>query len=138
MTKEIWVNLPVKDISKSKEFYTKLGFAFNSQYGNTADSACMVIGDQNLAVMFFTEAIFKTFTSHEITDTKLGTEVLFSFSAESKEEVDEMAKKVEEAGGTIYGKPGDKQGWMYGFGFADLDGHRWNMLFMDMSKMPQA
>ncbi len=137
MTKEIWVNLPVKDISKSKEFFTKLGFAFNTQYGNTADSACMVIGDQNLAVMLFTKAIFKTFTQNEISDTKQGTEVLFSFSAESREEVDEMAKKVEEAGGTIYGKPGDNQGWMYGFGFADLDGHHWNMLYMDMSKMPQ-
>ena len=138
MTKEIWVNLPVKDINKSKEFFAQLGFAFNSQYGNTADSACMVIGDQNLAVMLFTETIFKTFTQNEISDTKHGTEVLFSFSAESREEVDEMAKKVEVAGGVIYGKPGDKQGWMYGFGFADLDGHRWNMLFMDMSKLPQA
>ncbi|HMG14094.1 MAG TPA: VOC family protein [Saprospiraceae bacterium] len=137
MIKEIWINLPVKDIHKSKEFFTKIGFAFNSQYGNTADSACIVIGDQNLAIMLFTETIFKTFTTNNISDTNQGTEILFSFSSESREEIDQMAKNVEEAGGTIYSKPAENQGWMYGFGFADLDGHRWNMLFMDMSKMPQ-
>lgn len=137
MTKEIWINLPVKDISKSIAFFTHIGFAFNTQFGNTADSACLVIGDKNIAVMLFSETMFRTFTKNEISDTKQGTEVLFSFSAESKEEVDEMAKLVEEAGGSIYGKPGDSQGWMYGFGFSDLDGHRWNMLYMDMSKMPQ-
>jgi predicted lactoylglutathione lyase len=62
---------------------------------------------------------------------------LFSFDAESREEVDEMAKKVKAAGGTLYAEPAENQGWMYGFAFVDPDGHRWNMLYMDMSKMPK-
>lgn len=62
---------------------------------------------------------------------------MISFDAESREEVDEMAAKVRAAGGTIFGEPGEIRGWMYGFGFADLDGHRWNMVFMDFSKLPQ-
>ncbi|HEY0029285.1 MAG TPA: VOC family protein, partial [Bacteroidia bacterium] len=87
--------------------------------------------------MLFAEAIFKGFTRAGIADTKQGSEVLFSFDAESREEVDEMAKRVEAAGGTIFGKPSDVQGWMYGCGFTDPDGHRWNVLHMDMSKMPK-
>ena len=66
-----------------------------------------------------------------------GSEVLISFDAESREEVDETARKVFEAGGTVFSKLAEIQGWMYGFAFADLDGHRWNMVFMDFSKLPQ-
>ena len=74
---------------------------------------------------------------HPITDANQSNEVLFSMSATTPVEVDEMASKVVEAGGTLYSKPGYKDGWMYGCGFTDLDGHRWNILNMDMSKMPQ-
>ena len=87
--------------------------------------------------MLFPESAFHKFTAHSITDTRQSTEALFSFDANSKEEVDEMAGKVAKAGGTIYAKPGEEEGWMYGFGFADPDGHRWNMVYMDMSKMPK-
>ena len=85
--------------------------------------------------MLFTEAVFNTFTGNKTADAKQASEVLLSIDAESKAEVDEMAKKAESAGGTIFSKPAEHQGWMYGCGFADLDGHRWNMLYMDMSKM---
>ncbi|BBH20115.1 glyoxalase [Paenibacillus baekrokdamisoli] len=136
MTKEIWINLPVKDVKKSKEFFIQLGFSLNPRHGNTDDKASLVIGDKNVIVMLFPEPTFKKFTGNEIADTKQGTEVLISIDAESKEEVDEIVKKAVKAGGTIYGKPHD-QGWMYGAGFADLDGHRWNVLYMDMSKMPE-
>ena len=136
MTKQFWINLPVKDINKSKEFYTKLGFSINTQHGN-GDQAQLVIGDNNASVMLFPDVTFKNFTKHEIVDTKQATEVLFSIDAESREEVDEMAKKVIKAGGTIFGEPAEHQGWMYGCGFADLDGHRWNVLYMDMSKLPK-
>jgi len=84
----------------------------------------------------FTEATFKNFTGNEIPDSNEGTEVLFSIGAENREEVDEMAEKVVKAGGTIYAEAEDNDSWMYGCGFADLDGHRWNVLYMDMSKMP--
>ncbi len=137
MTKELWINLPVKNVKATKEFFTKLGFSFDTKYGNTDHSAGMLVGSKNIVVMFFEETMFKMFTQNNPTDTKFGTEVLFSFDAESRGEVDEMAKKVLAAGGTIYSEPAEVQGWMYGFGLIDLDGHRWNMLHMDMSKMPQ-
>ena len=137
MTKEFWINLPVKDVKKSKEFFTKLGFSFDTQYGNSDESVALTIGSKNVIVMLFTEPTFKNFTNNEIVNTKQSTEVLLSIDAESRAEVDEMAKKAETAGGIVFGKPAENQGWMYGCGFTDLDGHRWNVLYMDMSKMPQ-
>jgi len=137
MTKELWINLPVKDVNKSKEFFTKLGFSFNPLHGDRDESACLVIGNKNVIVMLFAESAFKNFTGNKIADARQATEVLFSIDAESRDEVDEMAKKAAEAGGTIFSDPEEHQGWMYGCGFADLDGHRWNVLYMDMSKMPK-
>ncbi|MBS4197041.1 VOC family protein [Lederbergia citri] len=135
MAKQFWINLPVKDVVKSKEFFTKLGFTCRIMQGDFAE---LLIGEHNVQVMLFPENTFSNFTNNEILDTKNATEVLFSIDAESREEVDEMARKAEEAGGTIFGKPGESQGWMYACGFADLDGHRWNVLFMDMDKMSKA
>ena len=135
MTKQFWVNLPVKDITKSKEFFAKLGFSFTAEHGNSNEAAGLIIGDQKVVVMLFVESAFKKFTSNEVTDTKQSTEVLFSIDAGSREEVDEMVKKAVQAGGTIFGEPAEIDGWMYGCGFADLDGHRWNVLYMDMDKM---
>ena len=137
MIKQIWINLPVKDVAKSKEFFTQIGFVLNPGPGNSDDSASFLIGEKNVVLMLFQEAMFKTFTCHEISDTKQGTEILFSIDAESTQEVDELAVKVEQAGGTLYGKSKSNQGWMYGCGFVDLDGHRWNVLHMEMSKMPK-
>lgn len=135
MTKSLWINLPVKDVQKSKEFFTALGFKLNLKYGSRADSACLLVGSEDFVIMLFEEPLFKNFTATEICDTKTGAEVLLSIDAESVEEVDEMIKKVENAGGTIYAEPGFKDAWMYGAGFIDLDGHRWNILYMDLSKM---
>lgn len=136
MTKSLWINLPVKDVNKAKEFFTKLGFKLNLKFGSREDSACFMIGDDNFIVMLFEEPLFEGFVATNISDPKLGTEVLFSIDAESVEEVNEMAKKAVDAGGALYAEPGFKDGWMYGCGFIDLDGHRWNILFMDTSKMP--
>lgn len=137
MTKQLWINLPVKNVAASKEFFTAIGFTLNPHFGNSDESASLLVGDKGIVVMLFTEGAFKNFTRAEIADVKQGTEVLFSIDAESPEEVDEMAKKATAAGGTIFGKPEEVQGWMYGCGFTDLDGHRWNVLYMDMSKMPK-
>lgn len=133
MTKKLWLNLPVKDLVKSKEFFRQLGFSFETKYGNTENSACFVVGDNNFHVMLFPETTFKGFTQSEIWDAKVSAEMLISIDAESREAVDEMAKKTWEAGGTIFCAPGEVQGWMYGYGFADLDGHRWNVLYMDLA-----
>ena len=73
MTKEIWINLPVKNINKSKEFFSKLGFSFNSQYNNSEESACLVIGEKNVIVMLFTESTFENFTGNKISDSNQGT-----------------------------------------------------------------
>lgn len=134
MTKQIWLNLPVKDVAKSKDFFWKIGFSFNEQH-DTPSSTCMVVGDSHFVVMLFEESLFTSFSQNKLTDTQSSSEVLISIDAESASEVDELAKKVEEAGGTIFSPPAESQGWMYGFGFADLDGHRWNVLFMDFSKL---
>jgi len=139
MVKQFWINLPVKNINESKAFFTKLGFEFNLQHGNTDNSACLLIGEKNAVVMLFDEPSFKSFIGNEsgITDAKLSAEVLLSVDAQSKEEVDEMAKKAVEAGGKSNHKPSEMKGWMYGCVFSDIDGHRWNVLYMDMSKMQQ-
>lgn len=137
MTKEFWLNLPVKDLQKSKEFFAQLGFTFHPRHEHSEELAGMFVGHSPVIIMLFPESAFQGFTNNEIADTTKGTEMLISFDAESREEVDEVLAKAVKAGGTIYGKPTD-QGWMYGGGFIDLDGHRWNVLYMDQSKMPQA
>jgi len=134
MAKDFWLTLPVKDINKSKAFFTQLGFKFNTQYSDPK-SACLLVGEKNVVVMLFEEPAFKGFISGEIADVKQGAEVLLSFDAQSKEEVDELVKKVIAAGGKSNHKPYDMQGYMYGCVFTDIDGHRWNILHMDMSKM---
>jgi len=136
MTKEIWLNLPVKDVKKSKEFFSKIGWTLNEKH-TSDDMACFTVGEKNMTVLFIAEETFKGFTKSEISDTKAGAEVLISFDAESREEVDEMARKVFEVGGTVFAEPAEIQGWMYGFTFADFDGHRWNQIYMDFSKLPQ-
>ncbi|OOV20057.1 VOC family protein [Flavobacterium sp. LM4] len=134
MTKQIWLNLPVKNVAKAKEFFWKIGFSFNEQH-ETPTSTCMVVGEGHFVVMLFEESIFESFSQNSITDTNAGSEILISIDAESREEVDELAQKVQDAGGTVFGAPAESQGWMYGCGFSDLDGHRWNVLFMDFSKL---
>lgn len=136
MTKQVWLNLPVKDALKSKEFFTQLGFTFLEER-TTEHSACMLLGETNFVVMLFAEEMFGNFISHPITDTNQSSEVLISIDAESREEVDQLAAKAKSAGGIVYSEPAENQGWMYGCGFCDLDGHRWNVLHMDFSKMPQ-
>jgi predicted lactoylglutathione lyase len=134
MTNQLWLNLPVKDVEKSKAFFSKLGFSFNTQHGNSPVSASLVIGKN--VIMLFEENTFKTFTKSEITNTAETNEMLISIDAESKKDVDEMANKIAMAGGNVFSKPAEIDGWMYGCAFSDPDGHRWNILYMDMSKMP--
>ena len=133
MVKEFWINLPVKDVKKSKEFFTKLGFSFSTEHANTDHSACMLLGIKNVVIMLFDEPTFKSFTGNEIGNTQKSTEVLLSIDAESKEQVDEMIKKVLAAGGKSNHTPHEMDGCMYGCVFYDLDGHLWNILYMDMS-----
>ncbi|MFE3869979.1 VOC family protein [Flavobacterium sp. ZS1P70] len=136
MIKKVWLNLPVKNIEASKKFFLEIGFSFNEQH-DTAYSTCLLVGDANFVVMLFEETQFASCIQNKITDTAVSSEILISIDTESREEVNEFARKVEAAGGTVFAKPAENQGWMYGCGFADLDGHRWNMLYMDFSKVPK-
>lgn len=132
MSQEIWINLPVKDVARSTAFFNAIGLSASS-FGN--ERAKLDIGQTT--ILLFPDATFEKFTGATITDTSRSAEVIFSISANSREEVDAFIQKVEFAGGSIFGKPSETDGWMYGAGFADLDGHRWNLLYMDQSKMPK-
>lgn len=128
MAKQIFLNLPVKDLEKSIHFFRQLGYEFNSQFTDDK-AACMVISD-TIYAMLLVEDFFKTFTPKAVCDTTKNTEALFALSCESRQEVDEMVRKAIAAGGRVYSEPKD-HGFMYQHGFEDLDGHLWEILYMD-------
>ena len=133
--KQIFVNLPVKDLNRSIAFFTEIGFTFNPQF--THDNAtCMIIGE-NIFAMLLTEKFFSTFSDKAIIDAKTSTEAITALSVGSRSEVDELADKAIAAGGRQYKEPQD-HGWMYGRNFEDPDGHQWEVFFMDMSGAPQS
>lgn len=134
MATKIFVNLPVKDLKKSIGFFTQLGFSFNPQFTDE-QATCMVIGE-NIFAMLLVEDRFKDFTKKPISDARSSTEVLLALDAESREAVDTMIKHAVKAGGSVYADPQD-HGWMYGHSFADLDGHQWEILYMDEKAIPQ-
>ena len=131
--KQIFVNLPVKDLKRSIKFFTALGFTFNPQFTDEK-ATCMVIGE-NIYAMLLVEDFFKTFTKKAISDAAKTTEVLTAISVESREAVDRIADKALQSGGSLNGKAQD-HGWMYGRSFQDLDGHIWELLYMDETKLP--
>jgi len=132
--KQIFVNLPVKDLDKTVEFFTKLGFTFNPDFTDE-NATCMLIGE-NIFAMLLTEKYFSTFTKKPLADAKTTTEVINAFSLGSKQEVDDIIEKAIAAGGKQY-KETEDHGWMYGRNFEDIDGHQWEFFFMDMSAMPK-
>ena len=133
MATKIFVNLPVKNLDKSKAFFEGLGYSFNPQFSDE-NAACMVISDSIFA-MLLTEEYFKTFTKKAISDAKTSTEVLIALDAGSREEVQQIVAKAKELGAAIYAEPQD-HGWMYQHSFADLDGHQWEFAYMDESQFP--
>ena len=133
--RKIYVNIPVKDLKASVAFFTALGFEFDSRFSNE-DATAMVIGDGN-AVMLLDEEFFRTFTRKPVADAFSTTEAIISISADSREAVDEMVRKALQAGGKESLEPLEMPG-MYGWSFQDLDGHLWEVLFMDKSAVPGA
>lgn len=132
MIKQIFVNLPVKDLDRSIEFFTRLGFAFDPQLSN--DSAtCMIVSD-HIFVMLLIEPLFKTFTDKAICDTRKKTEVLVCLAVDQRQRVDELVSKAMLAGGRALKQPQD-HGFMYSHGFEDLDGHLWEIIYLS-SKPP--
>ena len=135
MAKKIFVNLPVRNLRKSMDFFTKLGFAFNAQFTDET-AACMIISE-DIHVMLLTEGKFKTFAPRQICDATKSTEVLVCLSSASRNEVNEIVRNAVAAGGTTYKEPED-HGFMYGHGFQDLDGHIWELAFMEPSAIKPA
>ncbi|MFE4426523.1 VOC family protein [Peribacillus butanolivorans] len=131
---KIFVNLPVKDLNASIEFFTKVGFGFNEQMTNE-NATCVVISE-TIYVMLLVEDYFKTFTKREIPDTAKSTEAIVALSVKSKGEVDEIVNKALDAGGKPFNEAID-HGFMYGWSFQDIDGHLWEIFYMDESGFNQ-
>lgn len=128
MARAIFVNLPVRDLQKTMEFFSSLGFTFNPQFTDDK-AACMIISDKAY-VMLLTEPFFRGFTKNEVADTSRVTEALIALSCESRAEVEQMVRKAIDAGGRHAMDPQD-HGFMYAWSFYDLDGHHWEVLWMD-------
>lgn len=125
MNTRIFVNLPVRKLSKSMAFFRKLGFTFNPRFTDET-AACMIVSE-DIFVMLLTEEKFRTFTPNEICDAKKSTEVLVCLTRESRDAVDKMVRKAVAAGGSTFRDPQD-YGFMYEHGFQDLDGHIWELI----------
>ncbi|WP_100526407.1 VOC family protein [Paenibacillus sp. GM1FR] len=132
--KQIFVNLPVQDLKKSVDFFTKVGFEFNADF--TDESAtCMIMGD-NIYAMLLVEERFLSFISKKISNAAETTEVIVCLSADTREQVDAIVQAAFDAGAKPHNEPQD-HGFMYGWGFQDLDGHLWEVSYMDMSAFPR-
>jgi len=135
MTRQIFVNLAVKELNKTIVFFTRLGFKFNPQFTDE-NATCMII-EKDSYVMLLVEKFFKSFIpGKDICDAKKSVETLIALSAESRAKVDEMLSKAVAAGGTEYRQAQD-YGWMYARAFQDIDGHIWEIVFMDEGAMPE-
>ncbi|MGI5353068.1 VOC family protein [Streptomyces sp. CA-250714] len=128
MSRKIFVNLPVKDLDRSVDFFTKCGFSFNPQFTDE-NATCMVVSE-DIFVMLLVEPFFKSFSKREIPDTAQSSEVLVALSGDSREDVDQLVDAALAAGGGAHGDP-QEEGPMYGRSFTDPDGHIWEVMWMD-------
>ncbi len=133
MTTQIFVNLPVKDLDKSVAFFTALGFKFNLKFTDE-NATCMIVGEDSF-VMLLVETFFKTFTNKPLVDATQNTEVLVALSCDSRADVDAMVAEAATAGAATP-MPSKDHGFMYQHGFQDLDGHLWEVFYMDPDAMP--
>ncbi len=127
---KIWSNLGVSDLKRTTEFYNTLGFKPSGKHSVTKELTSFLVGDDDFVMHFFLKDILETNMKVKIADTKNAIEVMFTLSAESKDQVDKWAKEVEKAGGKIISKPEEFGEGYYGFVFADPDGHTFNVFYM--------
>ena len=135
MPRQVFVNLAVSDLDRSRAFFGSLGFTFNPQFSNE-QAACMVLTGDSF-VMLLTKDFFKSFTDRAIADSTQSTEALICLSCTSRAEVQALVGKAVEAGGKAHRQPQD-HGFMYGHGFEDPDGHIWELAFMEPAAAPKA
>ena len=132
--RQLFVNLPVRDLKRSMEFFSKLGFEFNPQFTDE-NAACMIVNDQAFA-MLLAEPYFQSFTKRSLCNTGTHTEALFAFSCGSREEVDRLVQVAIDAGGS-HAMDAQDHGFMYAWSFYDLDDHHWEVFWMDPKAIPQ-
>lgn len=135
MTRMIFPNLAVKDLDRSVAFFTELGFSFDPRF--TDENATAMVVNEHAVVMLLKESFFETFTKKELVDATRQTETIIAISAESREDVDAFADKALALGGTPVNEPTEMD-FMYGRSFDDLDGHHWEVVWMDMSAVEAA
>jgi predicted lactoylglutathione lyase len=128
MTRMLFVNLPVQDLTKSVDFFTGLGFEFNQQFSDDK-ATCMVVNEQ-ACVMLLVRSFFASFTNKDVPDPYVATGAVMAVSAQSREEVDALVDQALALGGSPSKEPSD-EGYMYGRSFFDLDGHAWEVIWMD-------
>ena len=133
MATKIFINLPVKDLNRSISFFTELGFSFNPKFTNEKGT-CLIIGE-NINAMLLVEEFYATFTQKQICNAETTSEVLIAVSFETREKVNEIMEKAIRSGGREYVETKD-YGWMYQRTFLDIDGHHWEIFYMDESKIP--
>ncbi len=133
MQSQVFINIAVKDLEKSKELYLKMGFTVNPQFSD--DTAKCLVWSENIFVMIMTHEKFKSFATKPLADTKNNLAGLFSLSVESVEKVNEIVDNAVQAGGTEP-KPMQDYGFMQMRNVEDFDGHTWEIFYMDMSKFP--
>ena len=133
MGRKIFVNLPIRNMERTQAFFRGLGFSFNPQFTNE-QGACMVVAD-DIFVMLLTEPFFAGFTKKPVADATKGTEAIVCLSCDSRAEVDDLVRKAVAGGGRTPMPPQD-HGFMYGHGFEDLDGHQWELVYMDPNAAP--
>lgn len=132
MSKEIFINLPVKSLERSVEFYSKIGFTFDKNF--TDENATMMIVNDKASVMLLTEEFFQSFTKKPVGNPEKSPEVILALAAESNDDVDYQADKIEKAGGKIVDRY-TESAEMYGIRFEDPDAHLWEIFYMDMKSV---
>ena len=135
MFRQIFVNLPIQDMARSQAFFKALGLSFNQRFTNE-HGACLEIGE-NFYAMLLVQPFFQGFTQKPISDAHQSTEVILALSVDSRAEVEDVIARAVAAGATTPNAPQD-HGFMFQHGFADLDGHQWEVFWMDESAMPSA
>jgi len=133
-SKNIFINLPVKNVNKSTSFFKELGFEFNQQFSDETTSSMII--SENIFALLMVEDRFKGFSNKEIPDTTVSAQAILCLSAENREQVDQLVNKALASGGKPYSDPQDHR-FMYGWGFQDLDGHIWEVVYMDEHAMNQ-
>ncbi len=130
----IYINLPVKDLNKTREFWTALGFSFNEKFSDS-NAICLILNEGIMYAMLLKHEFFQTFTDRTVSDRST-TQVIIAIAVESRDLVNEIVKLAMENGARRFKEPAD-HGWVYYDSFADPDGHQWEVMFADESQIPQ-